>query len=84
MVSAPGGMTTEAVAPGKVKEGILSKALPPADAGMEGVRTEEGALTAGAGTAGVGTDGSVIEGRTGGGMLSDRGVADPGPKMGDT
>lgn len=77
-------MAAEAAADGKVKEGILSKVLPLAGAGMEGVRTEEGALTAGAGTAGVGTDGSVIEGKTGGGMLSDRGVADPGPKVGDS
>ena len=82
--SAPGGMAAEAAADGRVKEGILSKALPPAGAGMEGVRTEEGALTAGAGTAGVVTEGSVIKGKTGGGTLSDKGVAGAGPKVGDS
>jgi hypothetical protein len=64
-------MAADAAAEGKVKEGILSKVLPAAGAGVEG-----------AGTAGVAADGSVIKGSAGGGRLSDREVAGAGPKVG--
>ncbi|MEO7559104.1 MAG: hypothetical protein ABIT23_02465 [Nitrosospira sp.] len=81
MESAPGGTAAEEVADGAVKEGILSKVLLPVGAGVEAAPTE-GTLIAGAVIEGAATDGSVIEGNAGGGMLSDREVAEPGPKVG--